>query len=428
MIAWFIHSLFWVSLTGGVFILAAILVRAGVKHRLPKQFLVLLWAAVLLHFIFMQGTPSPTSIYNYVHFSGPVAPPSASLNATQPPSPVAEAAANTSTAAPTSSPGIGASGVLFAIWVAGAVAMLGIFIGNYLFTSRRFADAILLKNQSAIEAWRSRRRRPPDVYASDRTTTPLAMGFLRPRIILPSGLDLSNAPLVESVLEHEHVHCRHFHNALKVLVYLAVALHWFNPLVWLCWLLFNHDIELACDERVIRVIGPEKRAEYAHSLVAVAEKAIVPLPLISAFSARSLKERIVDIMGYKRSTTLLVATEFGLAAALFAVFGTAPSSLGLAAGPGVSPPAATVPRRPMPAGVIPPDDADTAGMENARREALARYPQGRVRGCELKRRHSGGYVYEVDMEVDGKGRTVEIDASGYAGRRHGKGMRHSRGH
>lgn len=328
MTADFLRTLFGVSLTGGIFIIAAFLVRAGMKQRLPKHFLVLLWAAVLLHLLFIAGTPSPTSVYNYVMFRSPV-----NLVETEPSARgllpedagtvghVESPALDSADAAPFKVGG-NVYTVLFIVWVAGAVVFLAIFTGSYWATRRRFGDAFLLKNNPAVNAWLKGRKFPPKVFVSDRTTTPLSYGLIRPHIILPSGFDLDNIPQLESVLEHEYVHCRNHHNVLKVLASLAVLLHWFNPAIWLYWFLFNHDLELACDERVIRAIGPGRRAEYAHSLVAVAERAVIPFPLVSAFSARNLKERIVDVMGYKRTTIPLLVAEIALVAALFALFGT----------------------------------------------------------------------------------------------------------
>ncbi|MCD8139578.1 MAG: M56 family metallopeptidase [Planctomycetaceae bacterium] len=333
----FIRTLAGVSFSGGIFILAAVLVRSGVKHRLPKHFLVLLWAAVLVHFIVLLGLPSPTSIYNYVSFRSPIpaletAAPAVSLSPAAEASPAAVPAQPTAAyAVPAGAPGSADVGVAwleiaFVVWAIGAAALLLVFLVGYWRTVRRFTDAILLRNNPVVDAWRRRHATPIRVFVSDRTATPLAFGLFRPRIVLPHSLDLTDEASVEGILEHEYIHCRHCHNAMKAVVYLALAIHWFNPLMWLYWLLFNHDIELACDESVIAALGTGRRAAYAHSLVAVASHAFVPFPLASAFSARSLKERIVDIMGYRRTTTPLVLAEVALILLLFALFGTTAAS------------------------------------------------------------------------------------------------------
>lgn len=324
-----LRTLLGVSVTGGIFILAAVLIRAGMKNRMPKHFLVLLWAAVLLHLLLLARVPSPTSIYNYIAFQRPAALDEAlypdpvrgpesgvAVVESQPP---AEA---TERDAPFASAGGRLSTVLLAVWL-GGVGMLGIgFAFCYWMTRRRFADAILVKHHPTVDRWLARRPRSGKVYVSDKTPTPLSCGFFRPRIILPLDFETESEARLESVLEHEYVHGANYHNVMKFLVGIAVVLHWFNPLVWLFWLLFNHDLELACDEQVLRRIGPARRAEYAHSLVAVAERVMTPLPLVSAFNARNLRERIVDVMGFKRVSAYWVIPELLLVAAMFALFGT----------------------------------------------------------------------------------------------------------
>lgn len=326
----FLRAVLGASLTGGVFILAAVLVRAGVRNRLPKRFLVLLWAAVLAHLLMLVWAPSPTSIYNYIGFhhpevleeaiyQGPASTPPAPVPSVEPP------LGTVSLDSPSPASSGGRVGVLTIVWLAGVVVLGVVFVSSFVAGRRRFADAILLKGNLAVDRWRLRRKRPVQVYVSDRTTTPLSCGLFRPRIVLPLDFEKANAAQLESVLEHEYVHGSNYHNVMKVLVGVAVAVHWFNPAVWLFWLLFNHDIELACDELVLRNLGADRRAEYAHSLVAVAERAVVTLPLVSAFNARNLRERIVDVMGFKRSSGLWLVPEVLLVTALFAVFGTAPA-------------------------------------------------------------------------------------------------------
>ncbi len=414
MIGNFISSLLSVSVTGGIFILAAILVRSGMKQRLPKHFLVLLWAAVLLHLLFLVGAPSPTSIYNYIAFRSPALPGAADAPVAAAPLDAAIAAPEMFNNAPAASGGSSMPTIVFCIWLAGALGLFAAFLGSYISTRRRFATAFVLKNHPAVEAWRARLKNPPTVLVSDRTSVPLSYGLTRPCIVLPSGFDLSNNDQVESVLEHERIHGRDYHNIMKVLVAAAVIVHWFNPLVWLYWFLFNHDVELACDERVIRSIGPSRRAQYAHSLVAVAEKAAIPFPLVSAFSARNLRERVVDVMGYKPTTLPLLALELLLIVCLFALFGTSSVSIAASANTGQNHAAmiAEITRETgePPATVL----TGTADTESAQAQALALTGGGIIVKHEIERDdgvlvHSFGIVsngYEYQIEIDPLGRTV----------------------
>ncbi len=408
----FLQTLFRASLLGGVFILAAMLLRAGMKNRLPKHFLLALWGAALLRLLVPASVSSPTSVYNYVHFQMPAAAPG--VAAGMPGREIAAAApirpgdAAARTALPSASPppapaavrGAAAwalsPGALFGIWLGGAAALAAVFALGYWRLRRRFADAFLVKGNRIVDQWRQRRRAAPLVMLSDRTTVPLAFGLFRPRIVIPSGFALDDKALLEGVLEHEYIHGRHRHNAMKVLVYLALAVHWFNPIVWLYWRLFNHDVELACDEGVIRALGVDRRAEYAHSLVAAAERAGPRFPLLSAFSARDLKERIVDIMAYRPSSFRLLFLEAALVCLLFAVFGMGPLPLPIAR-------AATV------TGAAPPPAAAAAnnGMSPVD-VALSATRGGRVVQWEVEWRN-GGEAHEFEILAHGYEHRAVVD-------------------
>lgn len=393
----FLRALAGASLSGGVFILAAVLIRSGVRNRLPKHFLVLLWMAVLAHFLFASALPSPTSIYNYVVFKTPQTVSEATAVTRSPTRGVATPDAVPSVPRYDGIVGDGAaadwSWALFVVWMAGAVGLAALFVRSYWSTRRRFDCAILLRGKPAVDRWAARKKNPPRVFVSDRTTTPLAVGLFRRRIILPAGLDLDNAATVEGILEHEYIHGRHHHNAMKAMVCLATVAHWFNPLVWLFWFLFNHDIELACDESVIQSIGPGRRAEYAHSLVTVAEKALVPFPLVSAFSARTLRERIADVMGYRRTTIPVIAAEALLLVAMFALFGTSALSAPVPALPAMAIQANAVQVTPAETGRTAPEPPK--GSANSSLATALEFAGG---GTVIKREFDdGGSVHEYEI-------------------------------
>ncbi len=260
-----------------------------------------------------------------------------------------------------------------------------------------------------MEQWLRSRKRPVRVYVSDRTATPLSYGLLRPRIILPLDFSRENAAQIESVLEHEYVHGSHYHNIMKSLACIAVIVHWFNPLVWLFLLLFNHDLELACDERALSGMGAHRKAEYAHSLVAVAERVVTPLPLVSAFNARNLRERIVDVMGFKRAAGYWLVPEMLLVVLLFALFGTTPAA------------PAAVPAAPAAPAVqaAPAADRDfSVNAEYPRLLPVSRMSElavdavggGEVGEIELKRTRLGGFLYEVTVRRGNREYEVDLDA------------------
>lgn len=127
-------------------------------------------------------------------------------------------------------------------------------------------------------------------------------GIFRPVILMPKNTDWENGRQLQYVLAHELVHIRCFDGALKLIMVLALCIHWFNPLVWIMYMLFNRDIELSCDESVIRLFGENARSSYAFTLINMEEKKSGILPLCNNFSRNAIEERIVSIMKTKRVT------------------------------------------------------------------------------------------------------------------------------
>ena len=119
-------------------------------------------------------------------------------------------------------------------------------------------------------------------------------------------MDLDNEQLVRYILVHEYVHIRRFDTLWKLLALCAVCVHWFNPLVWVMLVLLNRDLELSCDEMVLRHFGGTERASYAHSLIDMAERGRPFSFMHSYFSKNAAEERIIAIMKYKKTSLLAV--------------------------------------------------------------------------------------------------------------------------
>ena len=135
------------------------------------------------------------------------------------------------------------------------------------------------------------------VFLCDRILTPFLFGLLRPRIYLPSELDEAHRP---HVLAHERAHIRRRDHWWKPLGFLLLAVHWFNPALWLCYILLCRDIELACDERVAKNLSLEERKAYSAALLecSVSRRTIAACPL--AFGEVGVKQRIKSILRYKK--------------------------------------------------------------------------------------------------------------------------------
>ena len=186
--------------------------------------------------------------------------------------------------------------------MAGAsVNLLQITIGIYEYIW--IFGMIALALYTAISYWRLRRkvdtavRYKDNIFQSENVSSPFVFGIIKPRIYLPFKM---NGQYLEYVVAHEQAHiCRKDH-WWKPLGFLLLMIHWFNPLMWLAYVLLCRDIELACDEKVIKELGNEQRGDYTQALVAcsVNRRMIAACPL--AFGEVSVKERVKSVMNYKK--------------------------------------------------------------------------------------------------------------------------------
>ncbi len=178
--------------------------------------------------------------------------------------------------------------VLAGVWLAGALAMGGWGLASYLRLRRRLFDAI---------------RAPDGAWEHPSVGSPFILGVFRPRIYLPAGL---RGQPRQFILYHERAHLRRLDHIVKPLCWLALALHWFNPAVWLAFVLMGRDMEAACDEAVIRTLGPAVKADYSATLLSLATGGRIPAPCPLAFDEGDAKGRIHNVLRYQRPTLWIV--------------------------------------------------------------------------------------------------------------------------
>ena len=173
--------------------------------------------------------------------------------------------------------------ILSVVWIAGIALMAGYFAFSYLSLRFRLRDAV---------------RGEGRVWYSDRIDTAFIFGIINARIYLPFGIEGTAA---EHVLAHERAHLKRGDHIIKPLAFFILSLHWFNPAVWIAYILFCKDVELACDEAVIRGMSEEKVSEYSHALVSLSTKGSrLSLHPIS-FGGASMKNRLKNILNYKKA-------------------------------------------------------------------------------------------------------------------------------
>ena len=171
------------------------------------------------------------------------------------------------------------------------------------------AGIILLALYTAISYWRllskvdTAVRYKDNIYQSENVSSPFVLGIIKPRIYLPFNM---NEQDLEHVVAHEQAHIRRKDHWWKPLGFLLLTIHWFNPLMWLAYVLLCRDIELACDEKVIKELENEQRADYTQALVAcsVNRRMIAACPL--AFGEVGVKERVKSVMNYKKPAFWIV--------------------------------------------------------------------------------------------------------------------------
>ena len=176
---------------------------------------------------------------------------------------------------------------LTVLWLAGVAALWGWWALTYRHLRVRMAGA---------------EEAEPAVWESELPGPPFVLGFFPPKIYLPQGL---GEPERGYVLAHERLHLRRGDFLWKPLFFLAAAVHWFNPVLWLAWRLFCRDLEAACDEGVLRALPPEARTGYARALLALA----VPRtdPLTAAFGEHDVSRRVKGALAYKKPAVITAA-------------------------------------------------------------------------------------------------------------------------
>lgn len=299
------------SIAASWIVIAVLILRFCLK-KAPKWVNVLLWGIVAVRLIFPFSIESALSLI-----------PSAE---TVSPSIMMETAPSVQTGVPaldqvinpvidhSLAPAPGASAnplqiwipVLTVIWLLGVAALFLYSAVSYRRLRRRVCEAVILRD---------------NIYQSENVCSPFVLGIIRPKIYLPYHMDKRE---MDHVIAHEQTHIRRRDHWWKPLAFLLLTVHWFNPLLWLGYILLCRDIELACDERVIREMGNEQRADYTHALVScsVSRRSIAACPL--AFGEVGIKERVKSVMNYKKPAFWIVLASVVVCAVAAVCFLTDP--------------------------------------------------------------------------------------------------------
>ena len=290
----FLTNLLTASVHGSIVILAVLVLRL-ILRRAPRKYICFLWLLAGLRLLMPIEIRSDLSL--------------------QPQSVPAEELVTA---------GMNLTGLLPIFW--GAVACcFGLYsLVSYLRLKGKVRDAVRIRGG----------------WESDRIDTAFILGFIKPRIYIPMGMTRENR---KYILEHERTHLDKGDHWIKMIGFLALALHWFNPLVWLAYVCLCRDIEVACDERVIQFMELEERKGYSAALLSCTAKQPHYMASPVAFGEVSVKQRILSVLKYKKPAfwiSLLCVLAIGFVAVCLLTSPTLPPA---AAEPAVDPTVETEP-------------------------------------------------------------------------------------
>ncbi|MDE6639031.1 MAG: M56 family metallopeptidase [Acetatifactor sp.] len=306
-------SLLQMSVAGGVMILAVIVIRAMAINLLPKKTFGVLWGIAAVRLLIPFSVPSAFSVYSLLGGHASAIDAVKSPRATQV-LPIGTKEQMTTMPGSISN----AISIWTVIWAAGMFVCVMLFAVSYWKCRQEFRTSLPVDNDFTRN-WliAHQQRRVISIRQSSRFSAPLTYGIFQPVILMPISTKWENTKTLQYVLAHEYVHIRRLDSIRKLVLIAVLCVHWFNPLVWAMYILANRDIELSCDEAVVRLFGESTKAAYARALISMEETRSGLIPLGNNFSKNAIEERITAIMKIKKTTI------FSFVLAGFIVAGTA---------------------------------------------------------------------------------------------------------
>ena len=290
----FFSKILNMSMTGSVVIVAVLLIRLLLK-RSPKIYSYVLWSVVLFRLLCPISFSGPVSLLNwlepevtttsertntvaFVPYEQDAVPMVSRVTAQNLPD---EAPVTPETEAPRQVDGYA---IAFWIWAAGCCVMVLCGAGQYIRLRKQLVVSSPLNG---------------NVYLTDDLDMPFVVGVLFPKIYLPTSIPIVQRPYI---LAHERHHIRRGDHIFKLLAYGSLCIHWFNPLVWLAFLCAGKDMEMSCDEAVLRKLGQEIRADYSATLLRLAAHRTIIAGTPLAFGEGDTKGRVLNMARWKKPT------------------------------------------------------------------------------------------------------------------------------
>ena len=296
-------TLLQMSISATILIIIITVLRAILIHKLPKKTLMFLWGLALFRLLIPISIPSVFSVYSLI-------PQNNTSYVSEPINDLPRFFVTSDMVSENITNNVDAQGIYnvsislwTVLWMIGFSLCVLYFLIAYHRGIKKFKNALPLET-TFIKEWKEKHplKRTLLIQSSDQVFSPLSYGIFKPVILLPSTLDFENTEVLNYIMTHEYVHIKHFDILTKMLMILALSIHWFNPMVWVMYLLLNRDIELVCDETVVKLFGEKNKKSYAHILIDMEIQKSGLMPLCNNFSRNSIEERIGVIMKMKKMT------------------------------------------------------------------------------------------------------------------------------
>lgn len=192
-----------------------------------------------------------------------------------------------------------------AVWIAGAVILLTYAIFSYFKLKRRLTEATVVTD---------------NIFETDFINIPFVLGIIKPKIFIPVNIP---AHELSYIIKHEQTHIKRYDHLVKYISFLVLSIHWFNPLIWFSYFLMSKDMEMSCDESVMKDMGEDIRSSYSNSLLSMSlRRSGLSVPL--AFGERNVKSRIKNILNYKKRPFWFLAAAIVAVTVTAAALGTNP--------------------------------------------------------------------------------------------------------
>ncbi|MFA6941343.1 MAG: M56 family metallopeptidase [Clostridiaceae bacterium] len=339
-----LHNAFYALLKMSIFASAAVIIIIGLRlllgRKLPKYFCHILWIFVLLRLLIPFSLTSMFSIFNVIPVPETAVSNTEYTAADKLPNiseSENETAIKSSTETDTetkeltsiSKPAaakvvsqkqkVNLNDIFPWIWIAGLLSLLLYSVYSYVSAWTKLKKAVIYSKDYVYDCKeRLGLKRNIKMYVSDKIPTPIVFGLIKPKIILPvNTAETSNEAELRYITTHELVHIKRFDNIIKILWVISLCIYWFNPMIWLGFIISQKDMEMSCDEKVLSLNNEDIRSEYASSLINLAAKQnMIFNGGILAFGESNIKSRVKGIMKFKKPKFIIGILSFIILAAI----------------------------------------------------------------------------------------------------------------